>query len=257
MTYVDLSELIVELVFPDGPARENITNIDAELMSAVVKLQQDVPMLQSGQTQDYDQGETFWRCGCTLKAFPFLNQVTKVAIVGPDDTCCEITAFEETRASFECRISNCGNDAFEPPTTPADADGNYVPGPDNDHTTEPCRYWATVMNGTLWIYPHMSSTQTLRVTYRGIKRVWVDADELPDTWVIENVLDPDIARYLKWKLKTIYDACDSPERQNADREFAAIRREMTTDHFREEQWQIDLKNPCLVCCSRPVTLASL
>lgn len=254
MTYADLAEHVVELAFPDGPAREALTNIDASLLSAMVELQIDVPMLQSGNTQTYDQGSTFWRCGCTLKAFPFLNKVTRVEIIGPDGECCQISAFEQIRRTFECHINNCGKAELIPPPGSPDADGNYVAAPDTDWTEaeEPSKYWATVIGGVLWIYPHISSTRSLKLTYRGVKRTWVDADDLPDAWVIEDLLDPDIATYLKWRLVLIYGACDGPKLEQAAREWALVRRRMTTDEFRDEQNQIDLKNPCMINCRTTV-----
>jgi len=251
VTYLDLLQLVKPQVWPEEIATNLIAQFRQDFRTALVDLQGNVKMLQVGQSDTKDFGSTFWRCNATYLYIPPLVRFSRVQIVDqtdPDPKICCVTRADPVSADrMECHERTCRTLVL-PDTGEPNSDGFYTPDPALDPTVDPSSYETAIVNGNLAIWPAIPSTKGVQYSYSGVKRTWLDADPLPDLWVIDNECDPEIIDYICWFLRRIKDRCDLAKYQTADREFVARRQNMMSDLARDEKWRLDLLRPCAISC---------
>ncbi len=147
---------------------------------------------------------------------------------------------------MECRARSCGIQ-FAVPGTVADPNGIYASDPANDHTIPPIGYSASIIDDVLWVYPWISSTNSVRVVYRGVKRSWADNDLVPVSWMDNGSIDPELLDYLIWSLDSRKNQCDPPQLQAAEFRIVDRRQRLMNDEDRLEDLRLQLERPCYSC----------
>lgn len=250
MTYLQLLEKIKRLVWPEGIARNLVEQFRQDMLTCLIDLQQNVKMLQIGQTTETDFGATFWKCGATWLYIPPLVRFTKVEIYdNPDDDakpCCIQRADPISANQMECQQQTCRD--LEPPAGSPNSDGFYTPDPDLDPAVDPGRYETAIINGNLAIWPAIPSTKAVRYSYSGVKRAWADDDVMPDLWMPDGQIDPEIVDYIEWFLRRIKQRCSPNDLLIANAEFVRRRQKMMSDLARDEKWRLDIRRPCAITC---------
>lgn len=247
-TFLDLYTIINRVVWPETIARNLIVPAVAQLKASMVDLQEAVPMLQSGQTDIKDQGATFWKCGVTLVNIPVLVVVNRVEIFQNNNDCCVVPAQGINQQRMECKVNTCLT--LTPPAVGPDSDGLWQPDSTIDQATPPCEYFASIIDDVLWVYPHLASTRSIKITYTGIKRAWQDTDEVPDTWYLGTEIDPEIIDFLTWSMTAWKERCDPLKLQVALGRLADRRQAMMTSPARDKKRKLQLTTPCIPCCAR-------
>jgi hypothetical protein len=248
VTYLDLVNTVKTAAFPARIPANKIPQFNIQLMAAVGDLQWEVPMLQVGQNITRDQGATFWKCGSTFIELPILQVVNRVSVVDEENECCQFKVTGVTASQMACLSRSCAE--LTPPEGAPNDDGYYVSDPtiDPEAGCLPSEYYVSLVDNRLQIYRPITSTRIVKVTYTGIKRSWANADVLPDSWVLSNIIDPEIVDYLRLSMQLKMGMCDATEITMVNREFQERRRRLMTDQARKEAYRMAIESPCVSCC---------
>lgn len=213
MTFAEFVTAVEATVFPEGVAENLVSNHRKYIIDGLIDLQQKVPCLQTRHRNSHDQSDVLFDCGATVFNAP-RGFIQSFHTIPADDCCARVWYDPISPDQMRCYLSDqqlCGYKYR--------AYGFYLYGDEyypyeyedecqiytDSGTDKPCRAnhgWFSLVNGQIYVFPHLQSTELAVLEWDGIKRDWEDAD----TVEFDRETQEAIELYLEWKTKRREDA---------------------------------------------------
>lgn len=194
-------------VFPDGEAENLVANHNKYIQDALIDLQLKVPCLQTFHRDNHSAESSYFDCGASVYEAP-VGFIKGVHTITDTDCCARVYYNPVTEAQMRCLMEtqqSCG--------IRYRAYGFYLYGetyypysyeeecqiyPDSD-LDKPCRASAgsvAMIEGQLYLHPHLQSTEIAVIEWDGIKKTWAASDEL-DFGTFERQVQNAVELYLE------------------------------------------------------------
>jgi len=212
MTFAEFSSAVRLAVFPEGEPENLVTHHKNWIVDALVDLQRKIKCLQEKHFDCFPMESTLRNCSATLFDAPrgFIQGLRTMSTADS----CQRGLFEPlSQQDFECRMQDerlCGSpnipsQDYLTGTYPELTYGNMYPNADTDAACHPTNGIFTLINGQIWMLPHLNSTEIAVLEWDGIKREWDDADPVE--------FDREIT-----KLVELFLEAESKRKEDCDRE---------------------------------------
>lgn len=196
MTFLEFFTRIRRHVYPEG-APSNLTDVHKNsVQDAMLDIQSRVRCFADRHCDRHAQTSTRFTCGAVVFEAP-AGQVRKLSTVLADSACDEVTYDWVSPGDFFCILDGykecvCTTETAGMGvlvvTTANAAGGPFAPCSHlefpaaSSYNNKPCRalsgLW-TLYNELLWVYPSIESNELIIVRWRGLKKTWLDDDEVP------------------------------------------------------------------------------
>lgn len=178
------------VVFPEGEAENLVANHNRYIQDALIDVQAKVKHLQTFHRDNHIAESTFFDCGASVFDAPigFIKSVHTIL----DTDCCDRAFYSPiTEAQMRCRLEtqqSCGP-RYRAYGFYEYSSGLYAPysyyyecaiTPDAG-LDKPCRSRsgsAAIINGQIYLHPHLDSNEIAVVEWDGIKKSWENADDV-------------------------------------------------------------------------------
>jgi len=177
-------------VFPEGEAENLVANHNRFIQDALIDIQTKVPCLQTFHRDNHVAESTFFDCGASVIDAPvgFIKNIHTIL----DTDCCDRVFYSPvTEAAMRCKLEtqqSCGvryraYGFYEYESGLYAAYSYYYEcqiTPDAG-LDKPCRSHAgsaALINGQLFLHPHLDSNEIAVVEWDGIKKVWSSSDDM-------------------------------------------------------------------------------
>ena len=210
MTFLAFYEAVAANVWPDRPARNLVRTYKDWVRDALIQLQvrvvqQGFKPLQEKHVEEIHPDDTFFSCGASVWKMP-RGSVVEVRTEAILSRCDNVIARPMTEREMRCHLEKnpgCGcatstNFPYGYGTITGDDSEPYyfdgVEAPLGGTTSEPS--WTTeprrprerffaLIDGFIWLWPDLHSTEMLVVTWRGVKRSWPESAVFGQPWLDE------------------------------------------------------------------------
>lgn len=189
MTYASWSAARRALVWPEGEPENLVANHKKYIQDALIDIQTKVPCLQGFHRDNHNSEVSYFDCGTSVFPAP-VGFIRSVHTITEEDCCARVWYNPITESDMRCKMENqerCGIRyraygfyLYE---------GEYLEYPyhyecqiypDVD-LNKPCRAGAgsvALIQGQLYLHPHLQDNEIAVIEWDGIKKVWADSDEV-------------------------------------------------------------------------------
>ena len=233
MTFASFKTAVKAIAFPKGEAENLVTVHNAFIAEALLELQRAVPCFQVNHVDVIRQCSTYFYCG--MSVFDGVDgEIKRLYVMDERRPCDKVFCTQETRAALECRVKYNACDCFDLPYTqyvrndalvdyPSLPLGFYYPNYGSDSGLgRAAKGWFALENNSIYVFPHIESTESVAVEWKGIKKSWSDSD-----LVFDDGLDVQraVRLFLRREVARELD-CDREKVRSLDAEFREARKDL-------------------------------
>ena len=259
MTFSEFVTAVEATVFPEGVAENLVSNHRKYITDALIDIQQKIPSQQTKHRDEYTSNQLFFDCGSSVFTAPrgFLTGLHTILT-----DCCDRVFYDPVSADeMQCLLKDqqtCGYKYRAYGFYEYDeGSGIYYPYSyteecliyTDDQTDKPTRAssgWWSLSQDRIYVFPHIQSDEIIVLEWDGLKRSWLDSDEVSFDREIQEAVE----LYLEWKT-TRREDFNVPAAKEIRSEYAE-KIGMLIHQYRKEQ-RIPRREPCFSncdpCCS--------
>lgn len=236
ITFSSLRTTLIQESQPAGESPRHVAGNTRIIKDGLIELQGFVRGLTDRQYQVYPYNSTFYDCKKSLIVLPpklQRSQIMKVYTVANQDWCDTVEYLPKTKKDvFDWAKNLVDEPSGTPSIRPAFMYGVTFPTSNFDSTAGRARQGCWVKeNGKLWVAPYLQSYEALVVEYKGVKRIWNDADVIDDEIWTTDIISG-LVKYLVWKREVKYGS-DPELRRQAEADWREA--EALLLHFDKEE----------------------
>lgn len=243
MKFLDFKKAVYQRVFPQAESSRLDPRHESWIVDCLIEIQQKIRCLQSDHKEYIGQSATYFSCGATAFPIPPGSYIKSLAVEQVSNPCNRVQAVPYTEAQFrgviqrqiQCACSPAeGNpgDAYAYSYDYGEADPELRPATtEDDLTYTPTDRAFAIYDGLVWLWPRLSSTETVVLRWNGVKKSWNNNSVL--SWLDEaGGPDREVQQLVEWFLLSRYyqfDRCDPEKAAAANAEYMRKRAEMIID----------------------------